>query len=532
MTGENDVPASDPQLVTEVEDIAQDDPTPAARPRRSLLYRAQRYAYRKFPSIVPDPGRAELLEECRKHDDEDNAQSEPPEDEAIDLKCMWGVEFYTPSQIGELLRRFEKLGWNRDDPSSLDRNPVTWLRSFRESTHGTAWFNLGPLHREGDPGFFHHGRAAPLPPGVEYALATMYSLTPSISCIVVGFILDETQGRRFEVALRRKRKTLLNPVKGGGYRIPGPVHQKEDDVRTIRAELRSMVAEWFRTNLPGLFAGDALAGEFPTCELTTLLKTQPCPADRQAQRDAHWWLGLLDIDHDFRAWKAERIPGLKFQWPLMRDKENRFHSVLTCREDAIPDKTFEMYGERRRSTFALHIDRMVNSLLSRWGLLGLLAAYEKHLNTTRDTATFESGHYKKPLALLEALRGHVALSVDVSATAGDLKRLSEDKRTFGHDVPDFRPCHPSHYINEDITLEEALRDQITERADWLRDFDRSVRDLLIQYGTTLGTHENIKIQRRMSLLTWAIVALTVLIAILTAVTTTVSVNGGSLAWPW
>ena len=173
-------------------------------------------AYRRFPSFIPNPERHELLEMFRRHDADDNAKSEPPSGEVIDLHCVWAIEFYTPSHISKLLRGFESLGWNRDDTLGFDRNPTRWVQRNRELPHGGAWFNLGRIQRPGGGTNFGLYRQAPLPSGVKYALATMYSLTSSITCIAIGFVLDETQNRRFEQALRRTRRTYMVPLQGAG----------------------------------------------------------------------------------------------------------------------------------------------------------------------------------------------------------------------------------------------------------------------------------------------------------------------------
>jgi len=532
MTGKTDHENVEAESGHDADDEAAGQEPSGRGPPDGMFYRLQKYGYRKFPSVIPDPDRAAILRDSRSTDNRDNAETEPPADETIDTKCIWAVELYTPSQISELLHRFEKLGWNRDDPTNPDRSPVDWIQSFRESARGGGWFNLGPLYRHGDRRFFYRGREAPLPEGVDYAVASMYSLTSSVTCVVIGFLLDDEHGRKFEDALRLDRQSIVEPLRGRGYRLPGPSHLKETDIKRIRDNLREMAAGWFRTNLPGVFSAGALAGEFPTCEFTTLRKTAPCPGREDRDPQADRWLEILNIDYDLDAWQAEKLPGLKFVWPLIRDREKQFYAVLTCREDTVSDETLRTYGGGGRTSYTTYIDRHVNGLLSRWGLLGLLAGYERHLNTTRDSATFGSAQRAKVLRQLDRLRGHIAQSVDVAAATTDLKHLSEQKGSFLSEVETFKPCDPKLYRDKDITLGEALRADISERSGWLREMDRSVRDLLIEHGTALSARENIKAQGRMVVLTWAIAVLTIVITVLTAVTTIVSINSGSLSWPW
>ena len=189
----------------------------------------------------------------RKRDADDNSKSEPPSNEIIDLRCVWAVEFYTPSQVSNLLRGFERLGWTTDDSLGVGHNPALWIQRTRESADGGGWLNLGPIQRPGGGIPFSFGRTAPLPIGVEYAHAAMYSLTSSVTCIVIGFVLDETQNRRFEQALRREKQTYITPLGGRRQRMMHPRTQKETDIRRLRAEMRELASGWLRAYLPGLF---------------------------------------------------------------------------------------------------------------------------------------------------------------------------------------------------------------------------------------------------------------------------------------
>jgi hypothetical protein len=268
-------------------------------------------------------------------------------------------------------------------------------------------------------------------------------------------------------------------------------------VKAIRADIRALAAGWFRTHLPGLFAGGMMAGECPICEFITLREAIPFPGREERDRATGEWLRLLDIDHDFDAWQAEELPGLKFTWPLLRDTEGRFHAVIAAREDAFPGDRLQGYGGGGRIGYVLYVDEYVRGLLSRWALLGVLTGFERHLNNIRDSATFDPHHRAKPLELLKAFGSHAAHRVDISAASVELRRFSEQKRNFDYEFGIFKPCNPHRYRDEPITLSDALREQIGERSEWLRNIDHSVRDLLMQYGTILGTRENIELQNHM-----------------------------------
>ena len=501
--------------------------------RRSLFFRIQKYGYRKFPSFIPAPERHELLEMYRKHDADDNAKTEPPSDEVIDLRCVWAVEFYTPSQISKLVRGFESLGWNTDDSLGLHHNPTRWVQCTRESPDGGGWLNLGAIQRPSGGIHFDFGRKAPLPSGVEYALAAMYSLTSSITCIVIGFVLEEGQNRRFEQALRQRRQTYLMPLRGRGHRIVDPSAQKATDIMTLRDEMRELAAGWFGAHLPGLFASGSLAGEYPTCEFLTLRNAVPFPPHSARDYTHYQWLSILNISNDFYAWNSKELRGMKFVWPLSDDIHSRFHSVIVAREADFSEDIMRHYGGTNRGPIASYVNQFMQGLLSRWALAALLSGFESYLNNMRDSTDFKPNDKVKPLRLLENLAHHITQSVDISAVSAELQNFAAPKgRWFTHNVNVFYPCNPDLWRNEEIVLTEVIRQQIAGRAGWLRNVDRSVRDILIQYGTVLGARENIKLQKRMAYLTWVILALTIVIVILTGVTTVMSIQAGTLSWPW
>ena len=517
---------------TEKEAASAEQETPLTTPHRNIFYRLQRYGFRKFPSLIPDPDRRENLKLLRETDEKENSKTEPPLDETVDLRCIWAVEFYMPSQVAQLLRGFEKLGWNTDDTTISHFSPTRWIQRLRETAHGGGRFNLGPIDRPGNRRFPHIERTAPLPPGVEYALATMYSLTSSITCIVIGFILDKKYSGRLDESLRRKRQTVFEPLTGSGYRVLGPAPQKATDIQVIRAKLQESAANWFRTHLPGIFANGLLEDEFPTCEFVTLRKTQPFPKKGERNREEEEWLRILNIDSDINAWVADGLPGLKFAWPLLGDKKSRFHAIVAAKEDAFSAKELRGYGGGDRSSYVIYVDMCVNYLLSRWALLAVLAGFERHLNNIRDSATFRPSLRRIPLRLLDEFCNHLSQSVDIGATSVELGNFTDRQASFAHEVEIFRPSDSHFYRNKDITLSQGLRVQIAERSKWLENTDRSVRDLLCQNSTVLGTRENIRLQNSISRMTRWIVILTTFIVALTTWTVYSAIKAGEIFWPW
>jgi hypothetical protein len=485
-----------------------DDRAPDKPSRESLVARVRRAAYRKFPLYFSDPDYQRNLTGWRKRDAKKNAETQPPEDECVDVRCMWTDEFYTPSHIDGLLSGFSALEWDKDDDGALSGNPAVWVRHLREQPRGGGWFNLGQINRPGKKRFFEMARTAPLPPSAEYALGKIYSLTSSITCVVIGFVLTDEASRRYDRALRQTYETYLEPH-GRGHSIHDPSSQKQKAIEAARARLRAETADWFRKYLPGLFASGHLNDTFPTCEFLTLRRAEPFPHRGEGHPRPAEFLHLLDLYFDMDAWKSDDIAGLRFSMSSPRDRADRFHAVAAIAEGDLSEDKLRVYGGLNRPSVAYYFNEQIQALLSRWALLAMLSGYERHLNAVRDSATLRSGGRLAPLGLLQTLRTLILQSVDISAVATELKDFARQRGFFAHEVSAFKPCDARYYENKDVTLGEVLRAHIEGRVGWLERADRSVRDLLSQYGNILGAQENIRVQQQIGRLTIFIAVLTV-----------------------
>jgi hypothetical protein len=481
------------------------------RVRESPARRLRRAAYHKFPSVFPNPDHGTHLAHWRQRDPEQNAKTSPPADEYVDLRCIWAVEFFTPSHIDSLLTGFANLGWDKDDDFVSSGNPATWVRRLREQPGSDGWLNLGPIDRPGKKKFVGNPHTAPLPPSAEYALGEIFNLTSSITCVVMGFVLNEEASGRFDRALRQTYETYFQSF-GRGHTVRDPSSQKQSAIRAARAQFRAEAAGWFRIHLPGLFASSHLDGEFPTCEFVTLRWSKPFPKRGEAGPEQRQYLRLLDLDIDIDAWMSADDPGLHFSLRVGHDHENEFHTIAAIAEGNLSEVKLHSYGGLDRPSVAYYFNEEMQALLSRWALLALLAGYERHLNAVRDSETLLSPGRHAPLTLLHQLRTFISQSADIRAVASELGEFAQRPGSFFNEVRSFKPCNIDWYKNAEITLGHVLRERIKSSSAWLERSDRSVRDLLTQYGTILSAQENLRIQRQVGRLTILMTILTVIAA--------------------
>lgn len=475
----------------------------------SLGYRLRSAVHRRFPRLIEHPRFAESRAYHEARDPEKNQETTPPADEYVDFRCIWVIELYTPAHVDQLLAGFQRLGWDKGSGSGRD-DPLVWLQRIRERPYGGGWFNFGHIRRPGNRSrFCLHDRAAPLSANVEYATGELFSLTSSLTCIVMGFIFEEDYSSSFDKALRTDRKTYMKPLRRG-HKIIGPETQKAEHVNQTRGDARRMAGRWFSDHLPGLFASGILGGEFPTCEFVTLRKEQPFPDRPEGSNRPPPYLSILDMEFDIDSWFCSDMPGLKFTWPLRREKESRYHSILAIGENEFQDEKLKSWGGNNRSAQNNYVDHMIKGLLSRWAILPMLAGYAKHINAVRDSAMLRPKPGQDPLKTLQTLGGHVSYNVDIAAVTSELIFYANERVLFEHEIETFKPCNTRRNQAKQFTIAKGLAFQINEQAAWLQKTDQSLRDHLTQYGSLLGATENIRVQRKLGIFTILIMFLTVI----------------------
>ena len=454
-----------------------------------------------------DSHRDEALAFYRKRDAQENTDTSPPVGEYIDLCCMWGIEFYTPAHLADLIGGLRKLGWHTNEHPDPSRDPVSWLYGLRRYQHGGAWMNLDYLIPEGSnlPFIGPDSRVAPLPPCAKYASAGIHSITPSLVSLVVCFVLNDDVSCTFDNALRANQQTYTTPVRRGNQ-IHSPRTQKTDDIGQIRNNITREIGSWFSENLPGLFSSGILDHEIPTCEFVTLRKAEPFPSHIEGENNFHKYLDILGLRLDFDVWKNSRMPGLKFKMPHPVVHNPPYHSVVAINEGRHISDIPDIYGSADRETRIVHVDQFMPNLLSLWSILPMLEGYTQYLNKVREAATFKSGGRPAPAKVLERLGVNVAHSVDIAAVTSELGMYSEEGFPLIHDIEHFEPCD-SHFYEAGLHLRKRLEFIIGKQATWLKRTEKSIRDQLTQYGSLVGAAENARIQGKITRLTWALLFL-------------------------
>ena len=145
----------------------------------------------------------------------------------------------------------------------------------------------------------------------------------------------------------------------------------------------------------------------------------------------------------------------------------------------------------------------MQTALCGWGILALLGSYEDRLRKVRDSVSSASRPHKD---IAEALDEMVASdSIDIMAVISELASASRNGlRLFGP-MTRIEPQRPELARVE--SLNELFRDAIRNGAIGLKEIERATSDRLTQFGSLVSARENVRLQRKITTLTWVLVVI-------------------------
>ena len=355
---------------------------------------------------------------------------------------------------------------------------------------------------ESDLFFPSHLIETELPPHFEYAQAHIYSLSPSLIAVVVCFVLEEEIANKFNAILREDRATVAIPIPKG-YSIHNPMIQKSDEIRALRADLAQAIAKWFRETLPGQFTSVLDRCELPTCEFVTTRLATPFPSAPDERHPEWSYVELLELADGFDIWKSSRTSGLYFRGST----ESRYRSILAIREREL----LATMDEDDAQTRAARINR-VNSdatalILSR-GIMILSEEYAQELLRIRDLELSDNMSSSAAVEYLDRLSRSILRGVDVSAVAAELNELSQT--TFWPlDAASDYSTAPGPLVRHSVSFIEQFRRFTKEQATWLVKLEQTFRAHASQVGALIGARENLRLQKKITLMTVVLLALAV-----------------------
>lgn len=471
----------------------------------------------RYPKVIPNPYEEDKTYD-RKRDAESNSKSALDEDVSLRLGCIMVSEIFGPNEIETLYDRLQKIGWDRERIPVRDGSNIDWLKTQRlYGSEGTM--PLGWIHRPDDAKKYVGVRyTAEFPKEFSSLLVTISQLTPSTTCMSVGFVLTDEAALEYANALNEPAKTTRVPKRRSrAYSIMRVEHVKEERVRRIREKYRNVGISWLSKNFPGFFSEHCENSHFPTVEFLSLEGFTPF--DKDAPRDRGWshWSRFVNIDHDFGSWTSSSVPSLRFSLDAGRRENTPNHMTVALRWDTLSEEDLKTYGGDSLGSRTYFANDRLDGIIARYALASYLRELLRSLKQTRQSLSARS-KARRSTNEVEQISAFFRRSIGVPSIAREVLALSEDDDSFRWNATGF--TQQSHRDEEEpYEIKEGLKSFLGRLSRQLLEEDQDTREFLNQLSSAMGTKESIAAQRRMERLTFltlAVALVSMVIAIVTA----------------
>lgn len=337
-----------------------------------------------------------------------------------------------------------------------------------------------------------------LPRGVEFAVANLHQVMPSVTAISVQFVFDDATAGFFQEILAATYETQMRKVGARARQYVTPPTQKAEKLEEARQSLRSRCQYWFEKNLPGVFSTAPHPHSFPACEFVTLSKGVPFT---DSEKPRHDYLEMLGLDRTWDAWGCQDIPPLKLGWRTLRLWREQY-LLLAVNEGEVAAWGAKHPGDatdgRTLALSQLGFDRW----LVRWSLRAIFSHYGSSLISLRDQALRAASTGVLSRSLRNTQNSLIKLRPDIVAMVEDIESLKEWGGLLRTSEHKFEALNPRGSSKE---LLEVVLDRVYDEAERLATTVRTITDDLL-------TSVNLRLQRAIAFYTLA----TLFLAVVTA----------------
>lgn len=473
-----------------------------------------------FPNVIPNPY-GEDNTYYRERDAESNAKSALDEGVTLRLGCIMVSEIFGPNEIETLYDGLEKIGWDRERTPVRDGSNIDWLKTQRiYGSEGTM--PLGWIHRPDDAKKYVGVRyTAEFPKQFSSLLINISQLTPSTTCMNVGFVLTNEAALEYANALNEPAKTTRVPKRRSrAYSIMGVEHVKEERVRRIREKYRYVGISWLSKNFPGYFSEHCENSQFPTVEFLSLDGFTPFDEDAPRDRGFGHWSRFVNIDHHFGSWTSSSVPSLRFSFDAGRRENTPNHMTIALRWDDLSEEDLKTYADDSLGSRTYFANERLDGIIARYALAAYLREVLRSLKETRQSLSARS-KARRSSSEVEKISEFFGRSIGVPSIAREVLALSENDASFRWKATGF--TQQSHQNEEKpYEIKERLKSFLGRLSRQLLEEDQDTREFLIQLSSALGTKESIAAQQRMervTLLALFVAVISMCVAIYTALNT-------------
>lgn len=307
----------------------------------AVLRKLQGRAHWFAPNLIP--AYRQDAEYGRRRDRESNERSSVPTDAELRVRALWGVEVFGPNESERLYEALKRLNWSAGGVGKEGGGALAWVQQQRSYGWGGS-YNIGTVVRPGQQRkFLGVNNQAEMPEGVDKLLVRMHQICPAVTCLVVCFVLDGEEAKRYEQELNLERRTRHR--RGARWWVThlSPTHIKQEAITALRSDLRRSICDWFDRTIPGYFATARLVHNLPFAEL---LCTANEDVFSQSPSSFHFdWRRILVNPAKHDIWTSQSKTPLRFVMERSRWLDDQRNSlVVGLSLSSLPEDQVKMYG--------------------------------------------------------------------------------------------------------------------------------------------------------------------------------------------
>lgn len=459
---------------------------------RKLQWRAHWMAPNLFPSYERD------AEYERSSDRASNERSRVPEDTDLNVRAVWGVEVFGPNESGQLYEALNRLNWSSGSLRGRGGDALAWVQQQR--LYGNAGnYNVGLVVRPGQHRrFLGVSNQAEIPDWVDHLLVRIHQICPSVTCVVVCFVLKMEAAKRYEQELNLERRSRLRRGARRWVTQLTPSHIKKEAIEMYRADLRRSICDWFARTIPGYFATSGLPQSLPFAEV---LCTAGDDVFEIQPPHLHFdWRRILVNPAEHEVWTSQSTTPLRFvlkQSFWMDDLRNFLVAGLSL--SSVPPDQLEMY---RGENGVVHIcNEELDGLLPFVAASAYLEEISRELKLAREELRLSKSR-GKTLRSIKRIQQFFDRSAGVPVAAREIRKTVERNGVLRFYCGSFKAPNLGSVATEREFAEE-LQCILRHASSTLLEDESSTREHFEQLASVLSIRESIGAQRRMELLTVA-----------------------------
>jgi hypothetical protein len=448
-----------------------------------------------LPNFIPAPYSDRTYQQAS--DKKANEESRVNDGEEFRVRAVWGVELFGPNESDRLYEALRVLGWSAGFGAAED-GALTWVQQQRSYGHGGT-YNVGVVTQNSNTQkFLGVQNRASLPEDVEYLLVSFHQIVPTVTCVVVCFVLKEEATTRYEQELNLVRTSRRERSTRWSISRVDPSHLKQRAVEAVRRRFRRTVTEWFKRNLPGYFSHSSLPQRFPTAEL---LCTKLEDVFVEKKHGIHFdWRRIISNVAPQEIWASKDSSGLRFtlhqeRWP--RAHENFL--IASTSLQSLPEDRIRMYGGGAGSIVAI-CHESLEGTLARFAVSAFLAEVAHDLKNTREELSLSKSN-RKTVRTIDRVQRFFDRNAGVPAVVRELRDLTKTSGFFEHYCEHFT-AEPWRNDQPNREFAKELREGVYVRASTLIEDESSTREHFGQLSAILSIRESVRAQRKMEVLTF------------------------------